>query len=628
MADNEPRQADARINLADEPQFSIGGLGIFPSELAVEIHGQRRELQPRVMRVLIALAKARPKVVPRDRLIAECWDGRIVGDDAINRCILALRHLAEEFEPAPFAIETVPRVGHRLVQHAENSASSIPLQRSTRAWIAGASAAIIVPVVAVFLLGSPERWSWNSGARVPRVLIEPGSGDSASVALAQELATRLGSLVQARSPATRLINGSRASDQKADLILQVRRSDNGGLPIANVILMDPSGGILWTKEFNAFTPNNSDFSQQIAFSAGRVLGCAAEAVGNMKRPTDQDLKPYLNACAALTDSGADAEKIVPILRGIVSRAPKFSGGWTRLLRAETEVADETDDPEGDAIRRALPNDIAAARRHFPDLPEAYIAEYKLKAPADLLGRSRILDIAVERNPDDSEARAERAIFLESVGRVSDAVREAHEAATLDPLSLTAQDTYILALALANRTDAAWAELAKAERQWPGATNVLMMRYWLNLRFGDPREALRLLRSGAVDTPGAQIQEAFLEARISPSQENIELAVRLGRNAVRLYPGAIDGQLQTLAQFGRREELFVILLNWRRMDLADLLTGVIFRPAFSDLRRDGRFMQVANHLGLLTYWRRTGKWPDFCLAPDLPYDCKAISSNSS
>jgi hypothetical protein len=105
-------------------------------------------------------------------------------------------------------------------------------------------------------------------------------------------------------------------------------------------------------------------------------------------------------------------------------------------------------------------------------------------------------------------------------------------------------------------------------------------------------------------------------------------VWLGRNAVRLYPGAIDGQLQTLAQFGRREELFVILLNWRRMDLADLLTGVIFRPAFSDLRRDGRFMQAANHLGLLTYWRRTGKWLDFCLAPDLPYDCKANSSNSS
>jgi hypothetical protein len=26
--------------------------------------------------------------------------------------------------------------------------------------------------------------------------------------------------------------------------------------------------------------------------------------------------------------------------------------------------------------------------------------------------------------------------------------------------------------------------------------------------------------------------------------------------------------------------------------------------------------------LLDYWRASGKWPDFCFEPDLPYDCKA------
>ena len=36
-------------------------------------------------------------------------------DDALNRVILALRRLAGEFTPRPFAVETVPRVGHRLV---------------------------------------------------------------------------------------------------------------------------------------------------------------------------------------------------------------------------------------------------------------------------------------------------------------------------------------------------------------------------------------------------------------------------------------------------------------------------------------------------------------------------------
>ena len=28
------------------------------------------------------------------------------------------------------------------------------------------------------------------------------------------------------------------------------------------------------------------------------------------------------------------------------------------------------------------------------------------------------------------------------------------------------------------------------------------------------------------------------------------------------------------------------------------------------------------IGLVDYWRTTGKWPDFCSDPSLPYDCKA------
>jgi len=25
--------------------------------------------------------------------------------------------------------------------------------------------------------------------------------------------------------------------------------------------------------------------------------------------------------------------------------------------------------------------------------------------------------------------------------------------------------------------------------------------------------------------------------------------------------------------------------------------------------------------LLAYWKKSGKWPDFCSDPDLPYDCR-------
>ena len=33
---------------------------------------------------------------------------------------------------------------------------------------------------------------------------------------------------------------------------------------------------------------------------------------------------------------------------------------------------------------------------------------------------------------------------------------------------------------------------------------------------------------------------------------------------------------------------------------------------------------AKRLGLLDYWRTTGQWPDFCKAPDRPYDCARVA----
>ena len=104
-----------RINLAETPDFDLGGLRVRPAHRQVSMSGECRELEPKVAQVLIALAAASPSVVSRDRLVEQCWDGRIVGDDAVNRCIVALRTLAREFTPAPFAIETVPRVGYSLV---------------------------------------------------------------------------------------------------------------------------------------------------------------------------------------------------------------------------------------------------------------------------------------------------------------------------------------------------------------------------------------------------------------------------------------------------------------------------------------------------------------------------------
>jgi DNA-binding winged helix-turn-helix (wHTH) protein len=98
--------------LAHEADFQLGVLRVSPSIREVRRGAWRGLLEPRVMQVLVALKDG--DVRSRDDLIARCWDGRIVGNDAIDRVIGKLRRLSERDGGQSFVIETIPRVGYRL----------------------------------------------------------------------------------------------------------------------------------------------------------------------------------------------------------------------------------------------------------------------------------------------------------------------------------------------------------------------------------------------------------------------------------------------------------------------------------------------------------------------------------
>ena len=102
-----------RVDLAREPAFRLSAVQVSPATREVLGRGGLREvLEPRVMQVLVALARRRGEVVSRDELIDACWRGQVVGDDAVSRCIASLRRLARAF--GGLTIETIARVGYRL----------------------------------------------------------------------------------------------------------------------------------------------------------------------------------------------------------------------------------------------------------------------------------------------------------------------------------------------------------------------------------------------------------------------------------------------------------------------------------------------------------------------------------
>ena len=126
MTDEERKTgAAARIDIAREGDFALGSAQVSPSTREILIAGERQTLQPRVMQVLIALARRKGEVVSRDELVMSCWEGLSVSEDSINRCIGQLRRLSEEGDGGIFAIETIARVGYRLTAGAPAAASPV-----------------------------------------------------------------------------------------------------------------------------------------------------------------------------------------------------------------------------------------------------------------------------------------------------------------------------------------------------------------------------------------------------------------------------------------------------------------------------------------------------------------------
>jgi DNA-binding winged helix-turn-helix (wHTH) protein len=103
-----------RVDLEVEPPFLIGPAWIDPLAHEITISGRSQRMQPQTMKVLIALHDRSGQVVTRHELVDRCWDGRIVGEDVINRSISLLRRSARG--KGGFRIDTVPRAGYRLVE--------------------------------------------------------------------------------------------------------------------------------------------------------------------------------------------------------------------------------------------------------------------------------------------------------------------------------------------------------------------------------------------------------------------------------------------------------------------------------------------------------------------------------
>lgn len=99
-----------------ENQYQIGEVAFDPSTGELWRDGQSTRLARQPARVLAIMAQRAGRLVTREELRDHVWPDTVVEfDDAINGCVRRIRRALGDDAQAPSYIETVPKVGYRLV---------------------------------------------------------------------------------------------------------------------------------------------------------------------------------------------------------------------------------------------------------------------------------------------------------------------------------------------------------------------------------------------------------------------------------------------------------------------------------------------------------------------------------
>jgi DNA-binding winged helix-turn-helix (wHTH) protein/Tol biopolymer transport system component len=95
--------------------FRVGEWLVRPSLAEITRGSETVHVTPRSMAVLVYLADARGSVVSRNEILDEVWPGMSVTPDALSQCVVELRKAFRDDSRHPTVIQTIPKLGIRLV---------------------------------------------------------------------------------------------------------------------------------------------------------------------------------------------------------------------------------------------------------------------------------------------------------------------------------------------------------------------------------------------------------------------------------------------------------------------------------------------------------------------------------
>lgn len=630
----------AGVDLAQEPDFRLGGLLVSPSTGRVRSAQGEQRVEPRVMQVLTVLVREAGRTVTRDRLIDACWGGRIVSDDAVNRVLAQVRGLARSLDPPPFVLDTVPKVGVRLVAGDDGAgdagagdagaASGGRRGRRLRArYLVLAAAALALAAAGAAItwrLASPDATPPpEQNGRVDVMAFTPQDGDPALPKVAADLSESIvrtlsaGGVEVTDRPVARDAAASTAELRVAGTV----ERDARGYAFNAQILDRKSGGVLWTERLVRTTREQEAAPSNVADTIAAVLHCALEDRKRAHaRLSTEGFSLYLQACAGVFVGYDSWGRMLAVTRRLVKVAPRFAGAHAMHSIAAANAAGEMNHSPAEAA--ALHAEATAAARRAleldPDTPKAYSGlALNLGVLSDRMSQNRVLVEqyllkALKLDPDLPPARHEYSNLLRATGRVNETIEFVRASSAAQDPRGGYDPRFAMLLASNGDIRGAYEALDRMEITSRASQNSvrLAIAFW----WEDPKTALPRLRAlSDADTPPADLNcmETYLR----------EIDARRAAKT-RGLPKACDGmeahwRARMLAREGDLDGAFALLQG-------PIPGGpvLLYYPEMAGVRRDPRFWPLVARFGLTDYWLKSGHWPDFCTEPGLPYDCKTAA----
>ena len=478
----------------------IGDWLIEPKLGRVSRAGAVQRVTPRAMAVLVYLAEAGGAVSSRNEILDAVWPGMAVTPDALSQCLVELRKVFGDSPKQPGIIETIPKMGVRLVAPVVQGRAPSAAQRGVEPQTGRARSEVDRRSLAVLPFDNLS--SDRENAHV-------------AAGMQEEILTRLARLgnhfrvisrtsVQCYTterPPIRIL----AQEIGADIVLEGSvRSAGDKLRVDARLIDAATDSVVWSDSYDGHRDDALSMQSAVSIDVARALRVELSVAEqqSLDRALTGSTRAYeLYAQASYLYSSVSPNETLArrLMESAVDADPKFAAalGWL----AATDVLDLVNTIQGDAVDPAEREQLVQAvrdraHRALAIDPHAIYASGALARVEFLHWRwteaLRSFDLALEAAPSDLHSVGSGGWLNALVGRRERAIRIAEQGLVLNPKIGEAHRWLGVVHGVVGDREAAVASLRAAHQIAPGDPFSAAWLAYTEIARGNKADGARLL----------------------------------------------------------------------------------------------------------------------------------------